>query len=429
MGQRRSHVFGKTAGVSPAEDLQKTQFVPGELRHRAAISGIGLTAFGRDLGRSALELQTDAAWAALDDAGCGPRDIDTIITGYATTVQHIMPANLLAEQLGAHPVRAFGMNVGGATGLAMVAEATRLLRSGHAQRVLVVGGENRASGQSRDAAIATLAQVGHATHEVPLGANIPAYYALLASWYLQQTGATREDLASLAVVMRAHAAHSPGAQFVKPITVEDVLGALPIADPLGLLDCCPVSDGGAAIVLESGLSSARSVEVAGIGQANLHQHVTEAEFGHFGAAESSQNALVEAGVSLDDVDIFGIYDSFTVTLAILLEEIGIAPEGGAGKMAAQGAFSADGQYPLNLHGGLLSYGHSGVAGGMAHLAEVVSQLRGEAGARQVRRAAPDSAPRRGLVHADGGVLSAHVSLVVGGDTTQAATGKVNHHER
>ena len=375
----------------------------------AHITGVGLTAFGKDLGMSALELQGAASFAALDDAGLTVRDVDTVLTGYATTVQHIMPANLLAEYIGAQPNKAFGMSLGGATGLGMVAEAARLVRHDEAETVLVVGGENRASGQSRDAAIATLAQVGHSTHEVALGANIPAYYALLASEYLHRHGARREDLAYLAVQMRAHAGTHPGAQFTKPSTVEDVLAAPSVADPLGLLDCCPVSDGGAAFVISNRSDGGRGVRITGTGQSNLHQHVSEADFNDFGARESSQQALTEANIGLGEIDVLGIYDSFTVTLAILLEEIGIAAPGKAGQMAKAGEFSAKGRYPLNLHGGLLSYGHSGVAGGMAHLIEVVTQIRGEAGSRQLAQQ-----PRWGLLHADGGVLSAHVSLVVDG---------------
>lgn len=403
------------------------------------ISGVGLTPFRRDAELSALDLQATAAYQALDDAGLLAGDVDTVIAGYATTVNHIMPANVLAEYLGARPARAFGMSVGGATGLAMVAEAARLVRSGVATHVLVVGGENRASGQSRDQAIATLAQVGHASHEVVLGANIPAYYALLASEYLARFGLSRgAALAPLAVQMRAHAVAHPGAQFRTPISVDDVLAAPPIAEPLGLLDCCPMSDGAAAVVVSRatadpppspasrgskrdqvtggrGLPGDREgrgrrgveVRISGIGEANLHQHVSEADFGAFGAGESSAAALAEAGTGVDELDILGIYDSFTITLAILLEEIGIVAPGTAGRRASEGLFAADGRYPLNLHGGLLSYGHSGVAGGMAHLVEVVTQLRGEAGLRQLA-----SPPTRGLLHADGGVLSAHVSVVL-----------------
>ncbi len=384
------------------------------------ISGVGLTPFSRDAGLGALDLQATAAYQALDDAGLLARDVDTVIAGYATTVNHIMPANVLAEYLGARPARAFGMSVGGATGLAMVAEAARLMRAGVATHVLVVGGENRASGQSRDQAIATLAQVGHASHEVVLGANIPAYYALLASEYLARFGLSRADLAPLAVQMRAHAVSHPGAQFRTPITVQDVLDAPPIAEPLGLLDCCPMSDGAAAVVVSrapASPSGRASVRIAGLGQANLHQHVSEADFGAFGAGESSAAALAEAGTGVGELDILGVYDSFTITLAILLEEIGIVAPGTAGRRASEGLFAADGRYPLNLHGGLLSYGHSGVAGGMAHLVEMVTQLRGEAGARQLA-----DLPRKGLLHADGGVLSAHVSVVLEGAPAEASRG-------
>ena len=373
----------------------------------AHITGVGLTTFGKNLGMTALELQGVSAFAALDDAGVTARDLDTVITGYATTIQHLMPANLLAEYIGAQPNKALGMSIGGATGIGMVAEATRLVRNGEAETVLVVGGENRSSGQSRDTAISTLAQVGHSTHEVALGANIPAYYALLASEYLHRYGLSREDFAHLAVQMRAHASTHSGAQFTKPSTVADVLAAPAVAEPLGLLDCCPVSDGGAAFVISSRTDGGRGVAIVGTGQANRHQHISEADFRDFGARESSQQALGEAGIGLADIDVLGIYDSFTVTLAILLEEIGFAAPGTAGEMAKAGEFSARGRYPLNLHGGLLSYGHSGVAGGMAHLVEVVTQIRGEAGARQLV-----DRPRRGFLHADGGVLSAHVSLVV-----------------
>ncbi|MGI8392311.1 thiolase family protein [Leucobacter sp. W1038] len=373
----------------------------------AHITGIGLTPFGKNLGMSALELQGVASFAALDDAGITARDLDTVIAGYATTIQHLMPANLLAEYIGAKPNKAFGMSIGGATGIGMVAEAARLVRRGEAETVLVVGGENRSSGQSRDTAISTLAQVGHSTHEVALGANIPAYYALLASEYLHRHGRAREDFAHLAVQMRGHASTHPGAQFTKPSTVADVLAAPAVAEPLGLLDCCPVSDGGAAFVISNRTDSGRGVAITGTGQANRHQHISEADFRDFGARESSQQALDEAGIGLSDIDVLGVYDSFTVTLAILLEEIGFAAPGTAGEMAKAGEFSACGRYPLNLHGGLLSYGHSGVAGGMAHLVEVVTQIRGEAGARQLV-----DRPRRGFLHADGGVLSAHVSLVV-----------------
>lgn len=371
------------------------------------ITGIGITPFGVMPGVSALEWQTRAATEALADAGHCCDDVDALLVGYATTLGHLMPANLLAEYLGVRPAIAFGLNVGGATGLAMLAQAVALVSSGAARCVLVVAGENRASGQSRERSIDVLAQVGHRHYEVPVGANVPGYYALLASAYLHRYDLEPTDLASLAVQMRRHAVDHPGAQFRSPISVGDVLGSRMIATPLRLLDCCPISDGGAAVVVEARSDSGRDVAITGLGHANRHQHICEANLDDLGARRSSQAALAVAGVGLDEVDIAGVYDSFTITLALLLEEIGLAPPGAAGRLAREELFSREGDLPVNTHGGLLSYGHCGVAGGMAHLAEVVTQLRREAGERQIWRRL-----RRGLVHADGGVLSAHVTVVL-----------------
>jgi acetyl-CoA acetyltransferase len=374
--------------------------------HMAWITGVGLTPFGKLPGKDALDLQEWAANLALDDADLTHQDVDAVIVGYATTMNHLMPANLLAESLGIRPDVATGMNVGGATGLAMLAEAKALVEHGRARNVLIVGGENRASGQSRAASLATLAQVGHRNYEVPLGGNIPAYYALLASAYLTRYGLAPEDLAPLPVQMRAHAVEREGAQFRTAITVEDVRSARMVADPLTLLDCCPVSDGGAAVVV-SAAPRRTGVRVAGTGRANLFQHVTEADLEHVGARHASRTAYREAGIGPEDVDVAGIYDSFSVTLAMLLEELGLAPAGEAGACARNGDFARTGRLPLNTHGGLMSYGHCGVGGGMAHLIETSRHLRGEIATADGR-----PAPHWGVVHADGGVLSAHVTAVL-----------------
>lgn len=375
----------------------------------AWITGVGLTGFGRQPGVTALEWQADAAHRAMLDGSVDRASVDGLIVGYATTLRHLMPANLLGEYLGLQPRTAFGMNVGGATGVAMLAQAVHLVDVGEAGCVLVVGGEDRASGQSTDTSMNTLAQVGHRDYEVPIGANVPGYYALLASAYLHRHGLAPDSLAPLAVQMRTHATAHEGAQYRTPIDVQAVLTSTPIADPLRLLDCCPVSDGGAAAVVSREPTSDRSVRVAGLGQAHLHQHISEADFDNLGAGLSARRALARAGIDVPDVDVIGIYDSFTITVAMLLEELGFAEPGRAGALAAQGHFDRTGVLPLNTHGGLLSYGHSGVAGGMAHLVEVVTQLRGDGGDRQASR--PTT---WGLVHADGGVMSAHVTAVLHG---------------
>ncbi|GCD90010.1 thiolase family protein [Nocardioides sp. LS1] len=372
----------------------------------AHLTGVGVTSFGRQPGPDSVEWQCTAAALALADAGLDPDEVDTVIAGYSTVAGHLMPANLFAERFGIRPATAFGMSVGGATGLAMLAQAGRLVESGAARHVLVVAGENRASGQSREASTRVLAQVGDAAYEVPLGGTVPAYYALLASRYLWTYGLAPEALAELPVQMRAHASRKLGAQFQKPISVTDVRGSRPVAEPLRLLDCCPVSDGGAAFVVSRAATSDRSLVIAGTGQAHRHQHLSALEPGQTGAAQAAHRALAEAQVTWDDIDVHGIYDSFSITVAMLVEELGLTPPGRAGAFARAGAFEVDGRFPMNTHGGLLSYGHCGVGGGMAHVAEVATQLRHERGAFQV------SGCDVGYVHADGGVLSAHVGLVL-----------------
>ena len=328
--------------------------------------GVGLTPFGRHDGSTALGLMAQAAQAALEDAGCARGQIDGLLCGYATTLPHLMLSTLFAERFALRPAYAHSVQLGGATGAALLMLAGDLVRSGRCRRVLVVAGENRLSGQARDSAIQTLAQVGDAEMEVPNGASVPAYYALMAARYLHATGTTEADLAELAVLMRRHAQAHPGAQLRAPLAVADVLASKPIATPLKLADCCPISDGAAALVVSADPGPGPHVVLRGAGQAHHHQHLSAmADVMACGAADASRRALADAGVALAQIGHLGIYDSFTITLAMLLEEIGIAPRGGSAAMARAGAFGPQGALPLNLHGGLLSYGHCGVAGGMA----------------------------------------------------------------
>lgn len=371
------------------------------------ISGVGLTAYGKHPGRNTLDLMSDAAGRALDDAQLERGDIDGLICGYSTTMPHLMLSTLFAEHFGMRPSYAHAIQLGGATGFAMAMAAHLVVESGAAKTVLVVAGENRLTGQSRDNAIQTLAQVGHVDYEVPLGATIPAYYGLVASRYMYEFGVGERELAQFAVLMRNHASSHPGAQFRSAIDVDQVLASKAIASPLKLLDCCPVSDGGAAFIVSRDPANDRRVKIRGAAQAHTHQHVTAApSLTEFGAGISCARALQSANVKLTDIEYAAIYDSFTITLAILLEETGLAPRGRAGRLAEEGHFSRDGKLPLNTHGGLLSYGHCGVGGAMAHLVEAHLQLTNRAGERQA------GAPRLALLHGDGGVLSSHVSLVL-----------------
>jgi len=369
------------------------------------ITGVGLTAFGKHAGSSSLDLMSQAAALALVDAGLKRRDIDGILCGYSTVSPHIMLATVFAEHFGIRPSYAHAVQVGGATGLAMTMLAHTLIEAGVVRHVLVVAGENRLTGQSRDAAIQALAQVGHPEYELRLGPTIPAYYGLVASRYMHEYGVTEEDLAELAVLMRRHAIAHPGAQFHEPITVADVMASKPVALPLKLLDCCPVSDGGAAFIVSREPTNDARVRIRGCAQAHTHQHVTAApSLDKLGAEIAIAKAKAASGIAIADVRYAAVYDSFTITLAMLLEDLGLARRGEAAGRVRAGYFSHDGELPLNTDGGLLSYGHCGVGGAMAHLVETHLQMTRRAGERQVRDAS------LALLHGDGGVLSSHVSM-------------------
>jgi acetyl-CoA acetyltransferase len=369
------------------------------------ITGVGLTSFGKHEGSSSLDLMSQAAALALADAGLTRGQIDGILCGYSTVSPHIMLATVFAEHFGIQPSYAHAVQVGGATGLAMTMLAHTLVEAGVVRHVLVVAGENRLTGQSRDASIQALAQVGHPDYEVPLGPTIPAYYGLVASRYMREYGLTQEDLAEFAVLMRRHALMHPGAQFHEPITVADVMGSKPVAMPLKLLDCCPVSDGGAAFIISRESTTEARVRIRGCAQAHTHQHITAApSLDKLGAEIAIARAKAVTGIAISDVRYAAVYDSFTITLAMLLEDLGLAKRGESAARVRAGYFSRDGEMPLNTHGGLLSYGHCGVGGAMAHLVETHLQMTGRAGERQVCDAS------LALVHGDGGVLSSHVSM-------------------
>src|SRR4051794_28710350 len=294
------------------------------------IAGVGLTSFGRHEGSSTLDLMSKAAELAIADAGLTRAEIDGVLCGYSTVQPHIMLATVFAEHFGIKPSYAHAVQVGGATGLAMTMLAHTIVEADLARHVVVVGGENRLTGQSRDAAIQALAQVGHPEYEMPLGPTIPAYYGLVASRYMQEYGVSQEDLAEFAVLMRNHAMMHPGAQFRDPITVADVMASKPVAMPLKLLDCCPVSDGGAAFVLSRERTSATAIRVRGCAQAHTHQHVTAApRLSELGAEVAIAKAKAASGVGMSDVRYAAVYDSFTITLAMLLEELGFAERGEA----------------------------------------------------------------------------------------------------
>jgi acetyl-CoA acetyltransferase len=378
---------------------------------RAAITGIGETAVGELPGSSCMGLHSEAAMCALDDAGLSPGELDGVLCAYSFTEPHLMLASVFCESFGIQPAWSAAIQCGGATGCVAVMQAAALVEAGLCRHVLVVMGDNRLSGLSRDRAVAALAEVGHPQFERPLGVTIPALYALVAQAYMHEYGVREEHLAAMAVACRTHAARHPGAQMRTPITVEDVLSSRVIASPLRLLDCCLISDGGAAVIVsapDAARDTRRPVRLLGAGQKTTHEHLVAApSLTAFGCREAAEQAFGRAGVTPADMDLAEIYDSFTITLLLELEAIGFFEKGEAGPAALAGALDLGGRLPCNTHGGLLSFAHPGAAGGLFHVVEAVRQLRGEAEGRQVKEA------ELAYVHGDGGILSAHAALVLG----------------
>lgn len=379
---------------------------------RAYITGAADTEVGELVGSSCLGLHATAALDAVADAGLTLADIDGVLCAYSFTESHLMLASVVCEHLGIHPGYCAAIQAGGASASIMIMQAAALVASGQCSHVLVVTGDNRLTGLSRDGAVAALSEVGHAQFERPFGISVPASYALVAQRYMQVHGVTSEQLAAIAVEHRRHAALHPKAHKRAPITIDDVLASKPIASPLRILDCCLISDGGAAVVVSSTAAAkdtrGRPIEILGAGQGHTHEHIIAApSLTDFGCKASSEIAFGRAGVKPKDIDVALIYDSFTITLLVELESIGFFERGEAGPAALRGELGLAGRLPCNTHGGLLSYGHSGAAGGMFHAVEAVHQLRGRAESRQVHGA------ELAFLHGDGGILSAHCSLVLG----------------
>lgn len=378
----------------------------------AFITGAYDTAVGELPGSSCMGLHAQAALGAVADAGLNLSDIDGVLCAYSFTEPHLMLASVFCEYMGIHPGYCAAIQAGGASACIMIMQAAALVASGQCNHVLVVTGDNRLTGMSRDGAVAALAAVGHPQFERPFGISVPASYALVACHYMHEFGVTPEHLAAIAVEHRRHAGRHPKAHKREPITVEQVLASKEIASPLRMLDCCLISDGGAALVVSSKAAAAdvraKPIEILGAGQGHTHEHIIAApSLTNFGCKDSSATAFARAGVKPADIDVALIYDSFTITLLVELESIGFFERGEAGPAAARGELGLNGCLPCNTHGGLLSYAHSGAAGGMFHAVEAVHQLRGRADARQVEGA------KLAFVHGDGGILSAHCSLVFG----------------
>lgn len=387
------------------------------LRGAVAIVGSADTEVGELPGVGATELCVRAVRAALDDAGLTLADVDGLVTCNSMADPYMYHAEAIAEYLQIFPRYCMAVGSGGGTTFSILHHAVTAIAAGVCDVVVVAMADCLRTGLSKERALAMMSSTGHAQFESPYGPTVPAFYALLARAHMHELGTTSEQLAAVAVNARAHAALNPRAQMRKPITVADVLASKPIADPLRLLDCSLVSDGGAAVVLTSAARARdlrhRPVYVLGFGEGHGHEHVSQARSLTTSAAvESGQLAYAMAGVKPADVDVAELYDCFTPVVLIELEDLGFCKKGEGGAFVESGAIGLGGSVPVNTHGGLLSHCHPGNPGSMFHLTEAVSQLRGGAGARQVDGA------EIALVHGQGGIMSSHTTVILGTEATR-----------
>ena len=382
------------------------------LRGATAIVGAADTAVGKLPHISATGLCAEAAVAAVADAGLTLTDIDGLVTCTSMAEPHMYHAQMMAEYLAISPRYCVTASAGGGTTFSVIYQAACAIAAGLCNTVLISMADSLRTGLTRDQAKVMQSSTGHAQFETPYGSTVPGYYALIANAYLHEYSATVEQFAAVAVSARAHAALNPAAEQREPISIETVLASRMIADPLRLLDCSLVSDGGAAVVLTRADRAADGphdpVYLLGAGEGLSHEHISQAKSLVSSAArESGRAAFASAGYAPQDMDFAQIYDCFTPVVLIEMEDLGFAAPGTAGELFTSGVTNPGGALPVNTHGGLLSHSHPGNPGSMFALTESVQQLRHSVGPRQVENA------QLGLVHAQGGILSSHCSLVLG----------------
>ncbi len=386
------------------------------LRGKVAIVGAADTEVGVVPHMGATQLCVDAACRALDDAGIGKDDVDGLITCNSMADPYLYHAEMIAEYLQIFPRYCMALGAGGGTSFSILHHAASAIVTGLCETVVISMADSLRSGLTRDQAMKIQSSAGHPQFESPYGPTVPAFYALIARAYMEAYGATPEQFAAVAVNSRAHAALHPHAQMRQPITVDDVLESRMIADPLHLLDCSLVSDGGAAVVLTSAERAADMkqppVYLLGCGEGHGHEHISQAlSLTTSAAVESGQRAYDMAGLGPKDIDVAELYDCFTPVVLIELEDLGFCAKGEAGAFVEGGGIGLKGEIPANTHGGLLSHCHPGNPGSMFALTEAVQQLRHAAGERQVANA------ETALVHAQGGTMSSHCTLILGRDRT------------
>ena len=366
------------------------------MRH-VFIIGVGMTQFGKHMDRSLRDLGREACLNALRDAGVTPKKIEAGYCGNA-----LAPAiqgetgvgqNVFWE-VGINEIPIVNVENACASGSTALREGWMAIAGGFYDMVIVAGVEKTVMAKG------AMLDVGAAEFETKLGDVFPGQFALIAQKHMEQYGTTREQLAKVSVKNHFNGTLNPYAQFQKQFTLEEVLNSPMVADPLTLYSCCPNSDGAAALILcskkKAQKMNARPVRIAASiltsGTYNNQRDITGWEI----EKKAAGRAYEMASLGPKDIDLVEVHDAFTISEIIHYEDLGLCAPGEGGRLIGEGATELGGRIPVNPSGGLLAKGHPVGASGVAQVVEIVWQLRGEAGKRQVKN------PRVGLAQIMGG---------------------------
>ncbi|KYK21730.1 acetyl-CoA acetyltransferase [Thermoplasmatales archaeon SM1-50] len=371
-----------------------------------AVIGVGLTKFGERWDQSFRQLIAEAGSKAILDANIEGKDIDALYVGSMSSgrfvdQEHI--GGLVAEVSGFSHLHIPATRIEGAcaSGGLAVREGYLSVASG-LNDIVVVGGIEKMNDVSGTAATDILATASDQEWEAFFGATFPALYAMIATKHMHDYGTTKEQLAQVAVKNHANGALNPYAQYQSPVPLESVLKATTVAYPLGLLDCSPVSDGAASIILCSADKAKnyidKPVKIIGSGQASdtLSLHGRRDICTLDATVHAAKMAYKQANLTPKDISFAEVHDCFTIAEICAIEDLGFVKKGEGGKAIDQKITTLDGSLPINTSGGLKAKGHPVGATGVAQIIEVTLQLRGEAGKRQLKDT------QRGLAHNIGG---------------------------
>ncbi|GAC1608899.1 MAG: thiolase family protein [Mycobacteriales bacterium] len=373
------------------------------MRGKVVIAGIGQTAQGKHPNRSTTSLNVEACRKALQDAAVDKDAVDALFVKYPTSEHRSMYGQTMAEAMGLQPRIGGVWDQGGAASASMIGFAAMAIEHGQCEVALVTIADNPRTG-TRQAY-----ERGWGDDAVFGWFGTPASYAMIARRHMQEYGTTQEQLGAVARACRRHGANNPDAQLRKPLSAEDYAASRPVVDPLRRDDCCLISDGGAAVVLMSAerarqLGVPAPVPILGFGQGQTSWEVAQrASLTDTAAAVSAATAFAMAGVGPKDIQVAQIYDCFTITVLMTLEDYGFCDKGDSGRFVEDGRIEIGGALPVNTSGGLLS--ESGMPG-MQLVTEGVRQIRGTS-SNQVDGAT------KSLVTNQGGIMHTHSTLILG----------------